>query len=117
MYTIVKRINLTSSIVLLALFACLHVYAQDQQQADKQWREALDLDEQGKNIDAAKMHEESAEAAKASPDPGKSNMATDLNRAGYYYSLAGQYDKAVKNLEAGRVGVLPLPPHNDDIGI
>ena len=59
----------------------------------------MDLEKQGKYIDAAKMYEKSAEAEKASPDPGKSNLATDLNQAGYYYSLAGQYNKAVKYLE------------------
>ncbi len=99
MYTIVKEINWISSIVLLALFACSHVYAQGHQPVDKHRHEALDLEKQGKYIDAAKMYEESAEAAKASPDSGKSNLATDLNQAGYYYSLAGQYNKAVTYLE------------------
>ncbi len=99
MYTVMKKIKLASSIFLLALFACSYVYAQDHQPADENWYKAQDLEKQGKYIDAAKMYEKSAEAEKTSPVQGKSNLATDLNRAGYYYSLAGQYNKAVKSLE------------------
>ena len=99
MYTVMKKIKLASSIFLLALFACSYVYAQDHQPADENWYKAQDLEKQGKYIDAAKMYEKSAEAEKPSPDQGKSNLATDLSQAGYYYSLAGQYNKAVKYLE------------------
>ncbi len=118
MHTIIKRINLTLSIFLLALLICSFAYARGLQPADENWYKAQDLEKQGKYIDAAKMYEKSVEAEKASPDPGKSsapfvrgesNLATDLNQAGYYYSLAGQYNKAVKYLEealtiAGKLG-------------
>ena len=94
-----KKINLTLSIFLLVLLICSFANAQDHQPAVENWYKAQDLEKQGKYIDAAKIYEKSAETEKTRPDPGKSNLATDLNQAGYYYSLAGQYNKAVKYLE------------------
>ncbi|MGR3302605.1 MAG: CHAT domain-containing protein [Candidatus Scalindua sp.] len=94
-----KKIKLASSIFLLVLLICSFANAQGHQPVDENWYKAQNLEKQGKYIDAAKMYEKSAEAEKTSPDQEKSNLATDLNRAGYYYSLAGQYNKAVKYLE------------------
>ncbi|MDP6433670.1 MAG: hypothetical protein QGI15_05065, partial [Candidatus Scalindua sp.] len=53
-----KRINLTLSIFLLALFACSYVYAQDQQPADDHLHKAQDLEKQGKYNEAVKSLEE-----------------------------------------------------------
>ena len=89
MYTVIKRINLTLSIFLPALLICSFAYAWGHQLADENWYKAQDIEKQGKYIDAAKMYEKSAEAEKASPDPGKSNLATDLNQAGYNNSCLG----------------------------
>lgn len=87
------------SIFSLVLFACSLVSAQSHQLADEYWDQAQELKKQGKYLDAAKMFEESAQAEKTSSSPRMVALSVQLNNAGYYYFMVGQYDKAIKFYE------------------
>jgi CHAT domain-containing protein/Tfp pilus assembly protein PilF len=99
MYTIIKKTNLTLSIFLLALFACSHVYAQDQDQqpADDHLHKAQDLEKQGKYNEAVKSLEEAMTIYKTLKQEDK--VATCLSRLGGIYESIGNYDGAIEYLE------------------
>ena len=92
-----KRINLTLSIFLLALFACSYVYAQDQQPADDHLHKAQDLEKQGKYNEAVKSLEEAMTIYKTLKQEDK--VATCLSRLGGIYESIGNYDGAIEYLE------------------
>jgi tetratricopeptide (TPR) repeat protein len=87
------------SIFSLVLFTCPFAYAQSHKLSDEYLNKAQELGKQGKYLEAAKMFEKTVQSEKASPSPRMSYLAAELNDAGYYYSLVGQYDKARKNYE------------------
>ena len=97
MYTIIKKINLISSIVLLALFACSYVYAQDHQPADKHWHKAQDLEKQGKYNEAVKYLEEAMTIFKKLGQ--EDNIATCLSHFGGIYKSLGRYESALEYYE------------------
>ena len=84
------------SIFSLVLFACPFVSAQSHKLADEYWSKAHELQKQGKYLDAAEMFEKSAQAERARPSPRMQALTAQLNAAGYFYKLVGQYDKAFK---------------------
>ena len=99
MYTIIKKTNLTLSIFLLVLFACSHVYAQDQDQqpADDHLHKAQDLEKQGKYNEAVKSLEEAMTIYKILKQEDK--VATCFSRLGGIYESIGNYDGAIEYLE------------------
>ena len=97
MYTIIKKINLISSIVLLALFACSYVYSQDHQPADNHWHKVQDLEKQGKYNEAVKYLEETMTKFKKLGQ--EDNVATCLDHFGGIYKSVGNYDRAIKYYE------------------
>ena len=84
------------SIFPLILFTCSLASAQSHQLADEYLEQAEELKEQGRYLEAARMFEKSAQAEKASPNPRRRYLSSELNAAGYSYYLIGQYDKAIK---------------------
>ena len=99
MYTIIKRINLTLSILLPALLICLFAYAQDQdhQLADRHWHKAQDLEKRGKYNEAVKYLEEAMTIFKKLGQEDK--IATCLSHLGGIYKSVGSYDRAIEYLE------------------
>ena len=99
MYTIIKRINLTLSILLPALLICSFAYAQDQdhQPADRHWHKAQDLEKRGKYNEAAKYLEEAMTIFKKLGQEDK--IATCLSHLGGIYKSVGSYDRAIEYLE------------------
>jgi len=99
MYTIIKRINLTLSILLPALLICSFAYAQDQdhQLADRHWHKAQDLEKRGKYNEAVKYLEEAMTIFKKL---GQENKIADcLSHLGGIYKSVGSYDRAIEYLE------------------
>lgn len=94
-----KKVNLIVLMFFLVLFSCSHVYAQSHQLADEYWNKAMELKNQDKYLEAAKMFEKAAQAEKASPSPRMKALTVQLNTAGHFYFLVGQYDKAIKYIE------------------
>ena len=99
MYTIIKRINLTLSILLPALLICLFAYAQDQdhQLADRHWHKAQDLEKRGKYNEAVKYLEEAMTIFKKLGQEDK--IADCLSHLGGIYKSVGSYDRAIEYLE------------------
>ena len=99
MYTIIKRINLTLSILLPALLICSFAYAQDQdhQLADRHWHKAQDLEKRGKYNEAVKYLEEAMTIFKKLGQEDK--IATCLSHLGGIYKSVGSYDRAIEYLE------------------
>ena len=99
MYTNIKRINLTLSILLPALLICLFAYAQDQdhQLADRHWHKAQDLEKRGKYNEAVKYLEEAMTIFKKLGQEDK--IATCLSHLGGIYKSVGSYDRAIEYLE------------------
>ena len=99
MYTIIKRINLTLSILLPALLICLFAYAQDQdhQLADRHWHKAQDLEKRGKYNEAVKYLEEAMTIFRKLGQEDK--IATCLSHLGGIYKSVGSYDRAIEYLE------------------
>ena len=99
MYTIIKRINLTLSILLPALLICLFAYAQDQdhQLADRHWHKAQDLEKRGKYNEAVKYLEEAMTIFKKLGQEDK--IATCLSHLGGIYKSVGSYNRAIEYLE------------------
>ena len=87
------------SIFSLVLFTSPFVSAQSHKLADEYWDKANELQKQGKYPEAAKMFEKSVQAEKASPSPRMQALPFQLNAAGYFCNLVGQYDKAIKYYE------------------
>jgi len=87
------------SIFSLVLFTSPFVSAQSYKLANEYWDKANELEKQGKYLEAAKMFEKSAQTEKASPSPRMQALTAQLNQAGYYYTLVGQYDKAIMNFK------------------
>ena len=99
MYTNIKRINLTLSILLPALLICLFAYAQDQdhQLADRHWHKAQDLEKRGKYNEAVKYLEEAMTIFKKLGQEEK--IATCLSHLGGIYKSVGSYNRAIEYLE------------------
>jgi len=99
MYTIIKRINLTLSILLPALLICSFAYAQDQdhQLADRHWHKAQDLEKRGKYNEAVKYLEEAMTIFKKLGQEDK--IADCLSHLGGIYKSVGSYDRAIEYLE------------------
>ena len=101
MYTIIKRINLTLSILLPALLICSFAYAQDQDQdhqpADRHWHKAQDLEKRGKYNEAVKYLEEAMTIFKKLGQEDK--IADCLSHLGGIYKSVGSYDRAIEYLE------------------
>ena len=99
MYTIIKRINLTLSILLPALLICSFAYAQDQdhQLADRHWHKAQDLEKRGKYNEAVKYLEEAMTIFKKLGQEDK--IATCLSHLGGIYKSVGSYNRAIEYLE------------------
>ncbi len=99
MYTNIKRINLTLSILLPALLICLFAYAQDQdhQLADRHWHKAQDLEKRGKHNEAVKYLEEAMTIFKKLGQEDK--IATCLSHLGGIYKSVGSYNRAIEYLE------------------
>ena len=97
MYTITKKINLILPIVLLALFACSNVYAQDQQPADKHWHKVQALEKQGKYNEAVKYLEEAMTVFKKLGQ--EDNVAICLSHFGGIYKSVGRYESALEYYE------------------
>ena len=99
MYTNIKRINLTLSILLPALLICLFAYAQDQdhQLADRHWHKAQDLEKRGKYNEAVKYLEEAMTIFKKLGQEDK--IADCLSHLGGIYKSVGSYDRAIEYLE------------------
>jgi len=99
MYTNIKRINLTLSILLPALLICLFAYAQDQdhQLADRHWHKAQDLEKRGKYNEAVKYLEEAMTIFKKLGQEDK--IATCLSHLGGIYKSVGSYNRAIEYLE------------------
>ena len=103
MYTNIKRINLTLSILLPALLICLFAYAQDQDQdqdhqlADRHWHKAQDLEKRGKYNEAVKYLEEAMTIFKKLGQEDK--IATCLSHLGGIYKSVGSYNRAIEYLE------------------
>ena len=99
MYTIIKRINLTLSILLPALLICSFAYAQDQdhQPADRHWHKAQDLEKRGKYNEAVKYLEEAMTIFKKLGQEDK--IATCLSHLGGIYKSVGSYNRAIEYLE------------------
>jgi CHAT domain-containing protein/Tfp pilus assembly protein PilF len=101
MYAFIKKINLTSSIVLLALLICSFAYAQNQDQGhqseDKHWHKVQDLEKQGKYNEAVKYLEESLAIFKKLGQ--EDNVATCLDHFGGIYKSVVRYDRAIKYYE------------------
>ena len=99
MYTNIKRINLTLSILLPALLICSFAYAQDQdhQLADRHWHKAQDLEKRGKYNEAVKYLEEAMTIFKKLGQEDK--FADCLSHLGGIYKSVGSYDRAIEYLE------------------
>ncbi len=99
MYTNIKRINLTLSILLPALLICLFAYAQDQdhQLADRHWHKAQDLEKRGKYNEAIKYLEEAMTIFKKLGQEDK--IADCLSHLGGIYKSVGSYNRAIEYLE------------------
>ena len=103
MYTNIKRINLTLSILLPALLICSFAYAQDQDQdqdhqlADRHWHKAQDLEKRGKYNEAVKYLEEAMTIFKKLGQEDK--IADCLSHLGGIYKSVGSYDRAIEYLE------------------
>lgn len=97
MYTIIKKITLILSIVLLALFAYSYVYAQNHQFTDKHWHKVQDLEKQGKYNEAVKYLEEAMTKFKKLKQ--EDNVATCLSHFGDIYKSVGRYESALEYYE------------------
>ncbi len=99
MYTNIKRINLTLSILLPALLICSFAYAQDQdhQLADRHWHKAQDLEKRGKYNEAVKYLEEAMTIFRKLGQEDK--IADCLSHLGGIYKSVGSYDRAIEYLE------------------
>ena len=86
---------LTTSIFLPVLFYTPLIYAQSQQLADQYFIEAQELEKQGKYLEAGEMSAKAVQAERESSSPRMDVLASELNQAGSYYYLVGQYDKAI----------------------
>ena len=87
---------LITSIFLPLLFDTSLIYAQSHQQADQYFIEAQELEKQGNYLEAAKMSEKAVREERKSSSPRMDVLASELNQAGSYYYLVGQYDKAIE---------------------
>jgi len=96
-----QRITYLPSLFVLSIF-CLTLFdpvvslAQSHQLSDHYRQQAQALSKQGRTLEAAGMHEKSALAELASPEPRQEKLAIALSNAGYYYYQAGKYDKSIK---------------------
>lgn len=72
----------------------------------KYWEQAYVLSQQGKYSEAARMFEKCVLTELASSEPRQAVLAVSSEKAGHYYNLVGEYDKAIEfyqqALEIGR---------------
>ena len=70
------------------LLSCATSYSQSAELADKYWNTALELEQQGKYLEAAQMYAKSAQAEMESPRPRLKELGVALGNAGYFYKKA-----------------------------
>lgn len=99
----------TTYIILVSMFVFggySNCHAQSPELADRYWEQAQVAKKSGRYLEAAQLHEKSAEAEKNSPSPRLADLSSELFEAANCYETIEQYDKALKcykeSLEAAK---------------